>query len=149
MPISHTRRRQKGAEGEAFILIMLQQIMAEEYRARNIPPPELHRGANGRDIRGISFLSPEVKRHEPRDGVAITESEIAAWWEQAKRQASVGQMPVLFWRPNHSPWRVRMIGYLDLARADGSRVNAPVDISIETFQLWFRERVKSSLARAQ
>jgi hypothetical protein len=151
MGIKRSSARAKGAAGEVEILFMLQQIMAEEYIRLGLPPPELYRGANGRDIRGIRWLAPEVKRHEPLKGfVDITIQQIEQWWEQAKVQASAGQLPALFYRPNRQPWRVRVFGHIliDEDNARAGRIRAPVDISLEVFKVWFRERVKASLANS-
>jgi hypothetical protein len=142
--ITHNSRRVKGAKGEGEVMVELHQIMAEEYAKANLPLPEITRGRTGRDIRGISFLAPEIKRHEPMGGaVEILPTQLNAWWEQAKRQAGPNQMPALFWRRNYAPWKVRIYGYLELS--ERRRIKTPVDISMETFLIWFRERVRESL----
>lgn len=134
MTITVAARKAKGRAGEMEILAMLSNILRLEYDKRGWPWPEgglLKRGPNGKDIVGLSWLAPEVKRHEQ-----VNEFHIEMWWNQAKTQAPSGAEPVLFWRPNHSVWHVRMFGKLILSHAVGA-VKCPVDITIENFLLWF------------
>lgn len=143
MAIKHSSARNKGRSGEQEVMLALTIILVECYKARGLPPPELSRGPQGRDVRGISWLAPEVKRHEPTTGYSeVTQQQIKGWWEQAKSQAGKHQIPVLFYRANHQPWRVRMFGYLDLTPG---RIECPVDIPMETFKVWFKEKVIASL----
>lgn len=134
----------KGYRGEVEVLGMLAGILAEEYARAGLGlPPELSRSPSGRDIRGISWIALEVKRHEPSVGYSdVTLQQIKGWWEQTKTNCLAGQEPVLIYRANFQPWRVRMFGKLHTERA---AVRAPVDISLEAFQVWFRTKVRETL----
>jgi hypothetical protein len=131
--------KQKGSRGEMEILAILSNAAHEIYSARGLPPPELNRGSHGRDIRGLNWIAPEVKRHE-RDN----EYNLNLWWEQTKAQAIGGREPVLFYRMNYQPWNVRMFGYLLVGN---DRVRCPVDINFDAFMVWFKLRVEFSLSQ--
>jgi hypothetical protein len=138
MPIKRASARSKGRNGELEILARLSNIIREEYVRRGWPIPEhgvLQTGPNGKDIVGLNWLAPEVKRHED-----CRSCKIDSWWLQTK-QNSKGAIPVLFWRPNNSRWTVRMFGKIELH--GGGCVRAPVDIDIDTFILWFQVELKS------
>lgn len=136
--------KNKGYRGEVEVIGMLNVILREEYaKLPGVPPPELVRSPHGRDIRGLPWLAPEVKYHEPTGALdQFTPSKIAGWWHQCKVNTPAGAESVLFYRGNHMPWRVRMFGELPLT---GSAVRTPVDIPIEPFLVWFRNRVKEKL----
>lgn len=143
MPITRQSAKAKGRAGEIEILGTLSNIMVAEYRERGWPIPEgglLRRGPTGKDIVGLSWLAPEIKRHEQ-----CNDFHVEMWWAQAKKNAGLNAMPVLFWRPNFSPWHVRMFGRLDLA--NGGAVKGTVDITLELFCLWFTHELKSRLAK--
>lgn len=126
----------KGYRGEKEVLDMLQSIVNEEYRKVGVPPPELARSANGRDIRGLPWIALEVKRRE-NDG----SYQMREWWEQTKKNSPDGHEPVLIWRKNFEPWRIRMFGYI--AAGTESRVRCPVDITLEAFLAYFRAKLRS------
>lgn len=141
MTITRQSAKQKGAAGEADILVRLQQIAAKVYIEKGLPPPEPYRGRHGIDVRGIPYIAPEVKRHEPMNGAAeLLPSQIDKWWEQAKSQAG-SKLPVLFYRMNRRPWLVRMYGYIEIDSA--TRIRCPVDISYEAFAAWYDLRVRA------
>jgi hypothetical protein len=127
----------KGYRGEVEVMSLIAEMAMAVCNQLGVPPPELARSPNGRDIRGISWIAIEVKRVE-----ADNPSNLLSWWEQAKSQAQVGQEPVLFYRKNNSPWNIRMFGFLD---ANGSRIRCPVDIGLPAFRVWFSERYKSTV----
>src|SRR5262245_62810646 len=52
----------------------------------------------GFDILGLPWLALEIKRQETLS--------IGAWWQQCLTQAD-GRVPVLAYRQNNKPWRVR------------------------------------------
>lgn len=54
----------------------------------------------GDDLMGLPFLAIEVKRCE--------KLQIGSWWQQCLDQAK-GRIPVLAYRQNNKPWRVRML----------------------------------------
>ena len=139
--MSGRRAKSKGYRGEVEVIGLLLEIIREVYQLHRAPVPELSRSPNGRDIRGIPWMAIEVKRHEPSIGYPeVTQTQIKQWWEQCKTQATDAQTPVLFYRANHQPWRIRMFGYL---QAGDSRIRAPVDIPIDIFAVWFKTKLNS------
>jgi hypothetical protein len=129
----------KGYRGEVEVVELLQTILNEECDKACVTRIELQRSPAGRDIRGLPWIAIEVKRRE-QDG----ESNVLAWWNQTKANALPGQLPVLIWRRNFSPWKVRMFARLPVRfdAKDGPFIQAPVDIPFTTFAIWFRERVR-------
>jgi hypothetical protein len=137
MGITRQSAKAKGRAGEMEILAMLSNIIKEEYSKRGWPWPEhgvLRRGPNGKDIVGLAWLAPEVKRHE-----TINDYKLEMFWAQAKENAKNGADPVLLWRQNNSCWKVRMFG--KLVFCDGGAVRCPVDITYEDFLLWFKHKL--------
>ncbi len=132
------RSKAKGYRGEVEVMTMLQTVVNQEYAAVGMMAPELTRSPAGRDIRGLPWIAVEVKYREQTSG-------INSWWEQTKKNSNEVQAPVLIWRSNYEPWRVRMFGALLLA--DGRKVKCPVDITQDAFLTWFRYRVKENLAQ--
>lgn len=59
----------------------------------------IEKDTSNRDIGNIPLISIEVKRNENLN--------IKAAWEQCVRQADGGLLPVLVYRYNREPWRVR------------------------------------------
>lgn len=141
-------RRNKGARGERQIIEWLQPICDEIYEAGGITPIILQRNSlqsdrGGSDITGLDWLALEVKNCENQ---AL--GSIEKWWEQAKEQAELWptirgrpRMPVLAYKGNHRPFRLRMPGAcFDLACPD-AWIYSPVDISMEDFERYFRSRL--------
>lgn len=144
------RAKAKGYRGEFEVLQLLQGVVNEVYRERGeeigvgLPAPELQRSPIGRDIRGLPWISLEVKRHEPTNGYSeVTEQQKSGWWTQCKTNTPAGSEPVLIYRANFQPWKVRMFARLE---TPGSYIRCPVDVSVEAFLVWFRLRVRESLA---
>lgn len=94
--------RNKGAAAEReFVNILQQEVdvsLAPGHGLKFMRNLEQVRGG-GFDIVGLSWLALEIKRQE---NLALN-----AWWEQCERQAE-GRVPVLAYRQNNRPWRVRM-----------------------------------------
>lgn len=129
----------KGYRGEVEVLELLQTRLNRVYQVRNLPFIELSRSPHQRDIVGVSWLAPEVKRVEND-----SPCNVASWWEQCKSQAKEGQYPVLFYRKNKRPWTIRMFGHLACGQM---RVTCPVDISLEAFMTWFELEINARLNR--
>lgn len=112
----------KGANGEREVLQAFRDLMAgieaeladkgfkfvarSEFATRK----RLERGTSSRDLGNIPIISIEVKRNENLN--------LKAAWEQAIRQADGGLLPVLVYRYNREPWRVRT--WAALTHYDGS-----------------------------
>ncbi len=133
----------KGYRGEVEVLKILEEIMKEEYaKVGLVCPPELSRSPSGRDIRGIPWIALEVKRHEPTNGYDdVTLQQIKGWWEQCKTNTPVGSESVLIYRANFQPWRIRMFGKL---HTNDCAIRCPVDITLEAFLIWFRQKIRES-----
>lgn len=161
MTISFQSRKQKGMQGEYEVRDLLQVEVNKIYEEWNsnlvlgigrIEPPTLRRNleqrrSGGSDLDGLSWLALEVKRQE-------NDSMINQWWDQCKSAAVNDRgvyvkTPVLIWRQNHCPWRVRMFGFLIVIdKPGGTRVQLPVDINLQGFLAYFRARVISALGRS-
>jgi hypothetical protein len=129
------RSKAKGYRGEVEILELIQAVVNKVCTSKGMSPFELSRSPHGRDIVGIPWLSPEVKRVENDIPYLID-----AWWSQAKVQAIDNKEPVLFYRRNSRPWQVRLFGNLPLP--GGARVRCPVDVSMEAFLTWLELRLR-------
>lgn len=144
--------RSKGIRGEQAITKMLQVVVDKVYLAMShLEPanftetPQLQRNTlqsdgGGYDIVGIDFLALEVKN-------AATLS-LDAWWKQTTQQCGEEQEPVLIYKAGRGTWRVQMMGEIPVGYDDqvGERkVTCKVDISEDTFLIWFEARLKFSL----
>ena len=163
--------RNKGARGEREVVTLLQEIVdevyAEENRKReewrslhgrdmvgeNLAVPVLKRNYSQRfaakqyDVEGLDWLALEVKRVENLSG-------LGSWWTQCRTATRKGQTSVLFYRQNHGRWKIRMRVWVragvPIADRQGyhgksTHVGMTVDTDIDSFLVWFRERLKSEL----
>lgn len=144
--------RQKGAEGEREVIRMLTPIVKEvmtelQFPAEQVAAAEkiIQRNQNqsavgGCDLSNVFGMSIEVKRQE--------QLALGAWWSQCLAAAQRNnEIPVLIWRQNHKPWRIRTYGFLHTPAQGGgwSSTQAIVEIDVETFKQWFKEWVKAKL----
>lgn len=142
--------QQKGKRAERAAIQLLQPVVNKCYAKCGLTPPTLARNSmqsrfGGHDIVGLEWLALEIKHHEKQ--------QLKVWWEQTKSQSikhkqSLGKTyygsiePVLMYKANNVRWQVRLRGYLPAGK---KRIKATVDISIETFLLWFEHRLDSEL----
>ena len=90
--------RRKGHDGEREVAALLRQALGIEV-ARNLQQTR----DGGHDIEVAGFAL-EIKRAS-----VVTEAKVARWWQQALDQADrAGLTPVLVFRADRQPWRVRM-----------------------------------------
>ena len=87
-------QRNKGKAGEREIAAIVRDLTGWDVRRR----VRQHDGDS--DLEGVPGWSVEVKRH-----ATAARGDIRAWWEQARRQANAGQVPVLFFRRDRDEWR--------------------------------------------
>lgn len=126
--------RQKGARGEREVIGILQPIVDEVCKETGNPTFVIRRNADQRfaakqyDLIGIPWLAIEIKRVENLSG-------IGSWWKQTLAATLDGQIPVLIYRPNRKPWKVRMRVPVLASRMS---VTMTVDTDMESFKLWFR-----------
>ena len=136
MPIN---ARSKGQRGEREIIDLLQPHVNEVSEYNQVEPPLLQRNQmqshkGGFDIVGLPGFALEVKRVETEQP-----GQIAKWWDQAKRQAGKDLEPVLLYRTNKRPWKVRVFSRLELG--DGRRYKIPSDIHMDHFIFWMKSRL--------
>jgi hypothetical protein len=146
--------RQKGAEGEREVYKMLNPIIGEVAAAMGLPPEQIEaaktcvqRNQNqtavgGCDLTNVFGLAIEVKRQE--------QLSVGTWWRQCVASAERNnELPVLMYRQNRKPWRVRTYAWLALPGSEPSSYNRQAMIVAEfdedTFKRWFREWVKGRL----
>lgn len=85
----------------------------------------------GHDIEFMG-LSIEVKRQE-----ALS---LVSWWQQTMRAAEkINARPVLIYRQNHKPWRVKMEVQLHITPEQF--LWAPAEIEVDIFERWLRSYI--------
>lgn len=132
----------KGAQGERDVLNAFRDIMRDvedELKEKGLvfvarsdfaTRKRLERGTSNRDIGNIPIISIEVKRNEKLN--------VKGAWEQAVRQADGGLLPVLVYRYNREPWRVRTWGALTHYDGSGAVVHYAVsEVSLVDFLAYF------------
>lgn len=138
--------RAKGQTGERDICKILQPLVDEVFQFNKIEKiPQLSRNlmqtqCGGFDISGLHWMAPEVKHHK-----AVTPGKLDEWWKQTTRQAGDELEPVLFYRGNRQPFRVRMMQWWQAGPVSGKLV---VDISLEDFVKWFRWRLHYEIIKS-
>lgn len=142
----------KGCRAERQVVQILQPVVTKVYSELGCPEdqiPQLERNLmqshkGGYDLVGIEWMALEVKHQETL--------HINQWWNQTKSQVQtrvdsagnrVEQSPVLFYKQNRTKWRVMMFGQLPLP--NDRKVRCPVDISLESFMLYFEHRLKMEI----
>lgn len=139
--------RVKGASGEREVIKIMQEIVDEVYAQMGRTAPRLERRQvslgrfvrKGADIDGLPWASIEVKRQEDLRG-------LEGWWRQCTGACREGQIPILIWRVNNGKWTVRFKPYLAIAKV---RIRATVTVDIDTFLVYFRERLKYEIGARQ
>ena len=102
--------RRKGASGEREFAAALHDLIGVRLSRRLTQARggghdlELPEGASGPVAEALSRLAVEVKRY-----ATTPPGSLAQWWSQAVRQGeAAGLWPVLAYRPDRHPWRVRL-----------------------------------------
>jgi hypothetical protein len=146
--------RQKGAQGEREVAKMLNAIIVEVATAMGYPPERVEAAARcvqrnqnqtavgGCDLSNVFGIAVEVKRQQ--------DLSIPAWWRQAVAAAERNnELPLLIYRQNNKPWRVRTYAWLALPGSEPgswSRQKMIVaEFDVETFKSWFAEWVRGRL----
>ena len=146
--------RQKGANGEREVATdlnaMLYRAMADSNLFSNselqVAFSAIQRNQNqsavgGKDLSNTFGLSIEVKRQESLS--------VNTWWQQCLKAAIRNdEQPVLVYRQNRKPWRVRMFGWLPIngGHTVGHTV-AVVEIDYDSFLGWFYAHVLQCLLK--
>lgn len=145
--------RQKGANGEREIYHLLNPIVKKVMIASggfsqdDIDNPEsyIQRNQNqsavgGKDLVNTFGLAIEVKRQETLS--------IDAWWRQTVISANkLNEKPILLYRQNRRKWKCvmenRLNSYCSEGFVDRSNIVVRVEISEESFLLWFEDWIKN------
>lgn len=141
----------KGAQGERDVLNAFRDIMRNVEtelteqgvtivaRSDFATRKRIERGTSNRDIGNIPIISIEVKRNENLN--------VNAAWEQATRQADGGLLPVLVYRFNREPWRVRTWGALTHYDRTGKIISYVVsEVSLVDFLSYFAKMYREFLS---
>jgi len=134
------KAKTKGSKGEYDAINLLQPIVNRVYSEAGLTPPTLKRNleqtrAGGCDLIGLDWLALEVKRQETLN--------LNAWWKQTITSAAqIGAEPVLMYRQNNKPWRIRMIGLLPNTP---DTVRIIMEISLEAFLVYVEKRTRSHI----
>jgi hypothetical protein len=143
--MKHASRRQKGQNAERDVCKILQPIIDEVWAYCKVEKiPQLCRNLQqtqdgGHDLSGLDWISIEVKHH-----AQANPSQLREWWGQTLRQAGDSLEPVLFYRSNGQPFRVRMMQWWQAGPVSGKLL---VDIELADFVKWFRWRVYHELIK--
>lgn len=143
--------RKKGARGERDVIQMLEPVLERVYKQLLHDNPELPLGVvprlqrnalqadgGGSDIAGLEWLALEVKNQET--------PQLPRWWKQCVEQARPEQTPVLFYKKNNTPWRVRM--QVRITVQDYLPVWAPVvDMDAPSWLAYFSLRAMDEVGR--
>lgn len=146
--------RQKGAGGEREVAKILNGIIVEVATAMAYPPEQVEafqrsvqRNQNqtavgGCDLTNVFGMAVEVKRQE--------QLSIGTWWKQCVAAAERNQeLPVLIYRQNRKPWRVRTYAWLALPGSAPGAWNRQkmivAEFDIDTFKAWFAQWVRGKL----
>lgn len=140
------RSRNKGKRGEREIINALQPVVDRVCAEVGADAVVLERNllqahSGGCDVYGLEWLSMEVKRQENGSG-------LGSWWRQTLQQARADQTPVLVWRANRQPWRVRMRVPVRVGSGAGAKlVTMTVDVDWDSFLVYFETRVRYELTK--
>lgn len=139
--------KQKGKRGENAAMEILQDVIDNLYMRVNREPPQLTANRNGwkqgrHDVVGFRWLALEVKNVENDKPAAI-----GGWWDQCKEQAAMvkDSIPVLMYKRNNREFRIRMRG--NVRNIDGTMFTTVVDISQDSFLVWFAKEVTKRMAK--
>lgn len=133
--------RNKGARGEREAIALLQPVVNRVCADCGKVPFALIRDTRQRyqaklyDVFGIPWMALEVKRVENQSG-------LEGWWRQTLAATKEGQTPVLMYRQNNQPWKVRT---RVTVLAGKSKIKITVNMRVDDFLVWFEYRLRSEL----
>lgn len=130
----------KGQRAERAVIDLLQPVVTQVYTEMGLDVPKLQRNTlqsdgGGYDIVGLDWLALEVKHQETL--------HINQWWSQCVEQSKGNREPVLFYKQNNVKFKVMMRGLLTTGGAQN--VRCPVEVSVESFLLYFEHKLKKEL----
>jgi hypothetical protein len=144
----------KGKSGEREVATMLNAIVVEVMTAMAYPAEAIaaatktvQRNQNqtavgGCDLTNVFGMAVEVKLQE--------QLAIPAWWRQTVAAAERNnELPVLIYRQNRKPWRVRTYAWLALPGSSPGAWNRQqmivAEFDVDTFKGWFAQWVRGRL----
>jgi hypothetical protein len=144
----------KGKTGEREVATLLNGIVVEVMSAMGYGADDIAAAAKtvqrnqnqtavgGCDLTNVFGMAVEVKRQE--------QLAIPAWWRQCVAAAERNnELPVLIYRQNRRPWRIRTYAWLALPGADPgswSRQQMIVaEFDLDSFKQWFAHWVRGKL----
>jgi hypothetical protein len=140
--------RTKGATGEREVADMLNFAIYTAMKEMGYTEEQCLKGmttvqrnqnqsaVGGNDLTNCLGMSIEVKRQE-----ALA---VPTWWRQTVAAAERnGELPVLLYRQNRKPWRVRTLVSANLP--DGAQVQLVGEMDIDSFKAWFKEWAKRAI----
>jgi len=144
----------KGKSGEREVATMLNGIITSVMTAMGYSADDIAAAAKtvqrnqnqtaigGCDLTNVFGMAVEVKRQE--------QLAIPAWWRQTVAAAERNnELPVLIFRQNRKPWRVRTYAWLALPGAETgswSRQQMIVaEFDEDSFRQWFAQWVRGKL----
>ena len=128
--------RAKGQRGErevAKLFIDCFQRIGRDDLADEVKRNTLQSDRGGFDLVGTPYLAPEVKFCAPK-ALGATAN---AGWTQCVRQAKTNLFPVLFYRCNNMPWRVRSYVSLQFPQTGNTMRWIVADYTTEAFFDWY------------
>lgn len=144
--MSGTTSRNKGQRGEREAIAIIQEWVNNAY-APHHRPPTLTRNLDqtrdgGNDMKGLEWLSLEIKRQE--------KPNLKAWWKQTIAQTKPGQLPFLMYRCNRQPWRVMtmvnpVIKYTQPVQYTGIRVELELSQAEHYLTLFTQQRRREKM----
>jgi len=151
-PKKRKNSRAKGARAERDIAAVFKATMEkvegevltshgiEATHSENVRRTAKPMFSQGEDLAGVPEISIEVKHVEA--------NLIEAHWQQCLKQAKVRErFPVLCYKKNHRPWRVRT--YTSLQNPSRSAVMQWIvaDYDLEQFLKWYAEIYRELITR--
>lgn len=144
--------RQKGAEGERQVIKILTPIIVDVMRKLNCPDEEVEKAlkmvqrnqnqsaVGGNDLSNTFGLSIEVKRQE-----ALS---VGTWWAQCCAAAERNnELPVLIYRQNNKPWKIRTFAWLTIPSDNGGWAyqRTIAEFGLDEFKAWFAAWVRGRI----
>lgn len=136
--------RQKGARGEREVIEMLIEWLTPVYEGACLELPVLQRNleqwrSGGYDILGLDWLALEVKRHERSNPYNMN-----LWWAQTLAATKEGQVPLLLWRANRTPWAARTRLWVHNCPTE-----LDVDLGFDQVKTWFQYETWSRIKKEE
>jgi hypothetical protein len=136
-----TMARNKGKRGEREIADLFIELMKKVERklwksgySDEVKRNTLQSDRGGYDLVGIPGLAIEIKRQETLN--------INTWWKQTLEQAKGSLMPVLIYRQNNKPWKVRTMVYLSIM-GNGKYVVSELSIDdfLSSYEIYYNDLI--------